>query len=82
MMDLLTSWVPVAIWAIGGIVWLARLEMQVRFIARQQEQCLRERWKKDENTVKRLESIEHLLTELRTDVKWLRRIKDGKDDSD
>ena len=57
--------------------------MQVRFIGRQQEQCLRERFKKDDATGQRLATIEHLLTELRTDVKWLRRISDGaKEHSD
>lgn len=76
MMDIFTSWVPVVLWIMGGIVWLARLEMQVRFIGRQQEQCLRERFKKDSIAENRLATIENLLIELRTDIKWLRRIND------
>ena len=50
--------------------------MQVRFIGRQQEQCLRERFKKDSIAENRLATIENLLIELRTDIKWLRRIND------
>lgn len=71
-------WAAIVGQVVGFVVWIARLEMKVKFLEKEQGSCMAERQKTESSTVAKLNEIGNALAELRTDVKWLIHQKGGR----
>jgi hypothetical protein len=69
--------VTVAVQLVAFVVWIARLEMKVKYLQETHDLCRAARVVIDASTVNKLTEIAKQLAELGTDVKWLINSKNG-----
>ena len=64
-------YVTIAVQLVAIVVWIARLEMKVRFLQETHDQCRAAKEIAEKSSVEKLNEIAKQLAELGTDVKWL-----------
>lgn len=72
-------YITIAAQIVAFIVWIARIEMRLRFLEQTHEKCNNHRMAVETTTQNKLDSIFASIAEIKTDIKWLVHKKKGDD---